>query len=65
MINEEKAQKIAMRYIEEPEANVGIPRLKEIEDSLIYVVPIIIDNDVMGEIYIHSETGENIGGAGC
>lgn len=65
MINEEKAQEIATGFIEESEANVGIPRLKEIDDSLIYIVPIMIDDDVMGEIHIHSETGENLGGAGC
>jgi len=66
MINEEKAQKIAAGYIEQPEAIAGTPRLKEIEDNLlIYIVPILIGEDVRGEIHIHSETGENLGGAGC
>jgi len=66
MINEEKAQEIAAGYIEQPEASVGTPKLKEIEDNLlIYIVPILISGDVRGEIHIHSETGENLGGAGC
>ena len=66
MINEEKAQEIAMKYIEQSEASVGTPKLKEIENNLfIYTVPILINGDVRGEIHIHSETGENLGGAGC
>lgn len=66
MINEKEAQEIANEYIEEPGAITGIPKLKEIEDDLlIYIVPIIVDDDVKGEIHIHSDTGENLGGAGC
>lgn len=66
MINEKEAQEIATGYIEEPEATTGIPKLKEIDDDLlIYIVPIIVDDDIKGEIHIHSETGENLGGAGC
>jgi len=66
MINEEEAQEIASEYIEEPGATSGIPRLKEIDDDLlIYIVPVLIDEKIRGEIYIHSETGENLGGAGC
>jgi len=66
MIHEKEAQKIATEYIEEPGATTGIPRLKEIDDDLlIYIVPILIDDKIKGEIHIHSETGENLGGAGC
>ena len=66
MINEKEAQEIAERYIEEPKATTGTPKLKEIDNNLlIYIVPILIDDDVKGEIHIHSETGENLGGAGC
>lgn len=66
MINEKEAQEIATEYIEEPGASPGIPRLKEIDDDLlIYIVPVLIDDEVKGEIHIHSETGENLGGVGC
>jgi len=66
MINEKKAQEIATDYIEESGATPGIPRLKEIDDDLlIYIVPVLIDEKMRGEIHIHSETGENLGGAGC
>ncbi len=66
MINEEEAQIIASRYIKEDEATAGIPRLKEIDDNLIvYIVPIVINDVIVGEIQINSETGENLGGAGC
>ena len=66
MINEEKAQEIASEYIEENEASLGTPRLTEVEDDLlIYVVPIMLNDEMRGEIHIHSETGENLGGAGC
>ena len=66
MINEEKAQEIASEYIEQPGASAGTPILKEIENNLfVYIVPILIDEDVRGEIHIHSKTGENLGGAGC
>lgn len=55
MINEEEAQKIATRYIEEPGATTRIPKLKEIDnDLLIYIVPLIIDDDVKGEVHINS-----------
>jgi len=66
MINEEEAQLIASRYIEEDEAIAGMPRLKEINESLVvYIVPILINNIIVGEIHINSETGENLGGSGC
>lgn len=66
MINEEEAQVIASRYIEEPEAIAGIPRLKEVSEELvIYIVPILVNDIPKGEIHINSETGENLGGAGC
>lgn len=66
MINEEEAQVIASKYIEEPEAIPGIPRLNEISDELvIYIVPVLVNDIPKGEIHINSETGENLGGAGC
>jgi hypothetical protein len=66
MINEEEARTIASKYIEEKEAIAGIPRLKEInEDLLIYIVPVLVNDIPKGEIHINSETGENLGGAGC
>lgn len=66
MINEEEAQLIASKYIEEKKAIAGTPRLKETDnDLLVYIVPILINEVIVGEIHINSETGENLGGAGC
>lgn len=64
MISASEAQIIAQTYIEEPNATAGIPRLVEIEGQSIYVVPILIEGDVVGQIEIDAYTGKNVGGAG-
>jgi uncharacterized membrane protein YkoI len=64
MISAEEAQSIAQTYIEEPNATAGTPRLVEIEGQMIYVAPIIMDGDVVGQIEIDAYTGKNVGGAG-
>lgn len=60
----EEAKSLAQKYIEEPEEEAGTPELKNLSGKRIYVVPIILNNKIVGEIYIDQNTGKNIGGAG-
>jgi uncharacterized membrane protein YkoI len=64
MISSSEAQNIAQTYIEEPGATAGTPRLVEIDGQMVYVVPVLMDGDVVGQIEIDAYTGENVGGAG-
>lgn len=63
-ISPHKAQKIAQKYIEEPEANLGTPILNKTDCNNVYIVPVTIDGKNVGEIDIDAQTGENLGGAG-
>ncbi|MDD1775033.1 MAG: peptidase M4, partial [Methanobacterium sp.] len=38
--------------------------LVEIDGQMVYVVPVLMDGDVVGQIEIDAYTGENVGGAG-
>lgn len=58
------AKIIAQKYIEEPGAIAGTPTLKTINGQETYVVPVILNSKVVGEIHINPQTGKNIGGAG-
>jgi hypothetical protein len=60
----EEARIIAQKYIEEPGAAAGMPELKNLSGKLIYIIPVILNNKIVGEIYIDPEKGENVGGAG-
>ena len=60
----EEARIIAQKYIEEPGAAAGMPELKNLSGKLIYIIPVILNNKIVGEIYIDPEKGENFGGAG-
>jgi hypothetical protein len=60
----EEARIVAQKYIKEPGASVGKPELKNLSGKLIYIIPVILKNKIVGEIYIDPETGENVGGAG-
>ncbi len=63
-ISPTKAKEIAQSYIQEPGAVAGTPKLIKINGDLVYMVPVLLDNKQVGEIYIDPETGENVGGAG-
>jgi len=63
-ISSTKAKEIAQSYIQEPGAVAGTPKLIRINGDLVYMVPVLLDNKQVGEIYIDPETGENVGGAG-
>lgn len=60
----EEAKNIAKKYIKEPGAMAGNPKLKSINDEQIYLVPVILNKIIVGKIYIDSNTGENKGGMG-
>jgi len=64
VISTNKAQEIAQKYIEEPGAKAGTPKLSNINGKAVYIVPVILNGEQVGEIEIDAETGENLGGAG-
>ena len=64
MISAQEAQNIALQYIEEPNATAGTPRLVDEDGKKIYIVPVIMNGDTVGQIEIDAYTGKNVGGAG-
>lgn len=63
-ISPSEAQKIAQKYIKTQGVEAGTPKLVEMGGIPTYVVPLISDGKVVGEIYIDPKTGKNVGGAG-
>lgn len=63
-ISVKDAEKQGEKYIKEPGARAGIATLENHDGKQIYVVPVIMNKNIVGKIYIDPETGENIGGAG-
>ncbi|MGF7117916.1 PepSY domain-containing protein [Methanobacterium oryzae] len=63
-ISSDEAKNIAQKYIEEPGATAGEPMLKDESGNPVYIVPIMQNNNIVGEIIIDAQTGENLGGAG-
>lgn len=63
-ISSDQAKSIAQQSIEEPGATAGTPQLITMNGTKVYVVPVMKDNEKIGEIWVDPETGENIGGAG-
>ncbi|MDP3013077.1 MAG: hypothetical protein Q8M92_02460 [Candidatus Subteraquimicrobiales bacterium] len=59
-----QAQQIAAKFIEEPGAVAGTPKLTTVNGKKIYIVPIILNGQTMGEIEIDAQSGANLGGAG-
>ncbi|MGZ7135923.1 MAG: PepSY domain-containing protein, partial [Methanobacterium sp.] len=59
-----QAKSIAQKSIEQPGATTGTPKLKTVNGTKIYIVPVIDNGKTAGEIWIDAQTGENIGGAG-
>jgi uncharacterized membrane protein YkoI len=64
MISAQEAQNIALQYIEEPNATAGTPRLVDEDGKKIYIVPVIMNGNTVGQIEIDAYTGKNVGGAG-
>ena len=51
-------------YIEQAGATAGTPKLTTMNGKPIYNVPINMNGQQVGEIWIDAKTGKNIGGAG-
>jgi uncharacterized membrane protein YkoI len=64
IISASKAKEIAQKYIQVSTATTGTPKLIKSDKTLIYVVPVVDNGQVVGEIEIDAQTGENVGGAG-
>lgn len=64
IISVAKAQEIAQKYIEEPGAKAGTPKLTGADGKKVYIVPVMLNGEQVGEIEIDALTGENLGGAG-
>lgn len=62
-ISSEEAKNIAKKYINQSGATPGEPLLKT-EGDKVYIVPIIVNGNNAGEIFIDAQTGENKGGIG-
>lgn len=58
------AKNIAQSFIEEPGATAGEPKLVIIDGKATYIVPVVLYGNIVGEIYIDAQTGENLGGTG-
>ncbi|MTK64213.1 MAG: peptidase [Methanobacterium sp.] len=63
-ISSEEAKKIATKYIEVAGATAGTPKLVNQDNKMVYIVPVMVNGENVGEIDIDAETGANLGGAG-
>ncbi|HHT18275.1 MAG: peptidase propeptide domain-containing protein [Euryarchaeota archaeon] len=63
-ISSSEAKAIAQQSIVQKGATAGTPTLINSNGKKIYVVPIMMNGNRVGEIYIDSQTGNNLGGAG-
>lgn len=63
-ISATKAKSIAQKYIEQPGATAGTPKLTTMDGTQVYIVPVIYNDKQAGEIWIDAQTGKNVGGAG-
>jgi uncharacterized membrane protein YkoI len=64
LIPASQAKKMAGQYIEEPGATAGTPELVRSGNQKVYLVPVILNGEQVGEIEIDAVTGENRGGSG-
>lgn len=63
-ISSSEAKAIAQQSIVQEGASAGTPKLITSNGKQIYLVPVILNGNQVGEIYVDSQTGENLGGAG-
>lgn len=63
-VSSSEAKKIAEGYIQQEGAVAGTPVIKTIGGKKVYVVPVQMNGENVGEIYIDPNTGKNVGGAG-
>lgn len=62
-ISSEEAKNIAKKYINQSGATPGEPMLKT-EGKKVYIVPVMMNDNIAGQIIIDAKTGENLGGSG-
>ena len=63
-ISAAEAKEIAGKYIVQSGAYAGTPKLINENGNLVYSVPVIYNEKIVGEIDINAQTGKNVGGAG-
>lgn len=63
-VSSSEAKKIAEGYIQQEGAVAGTPVIKTVGGKKVYVVPVKMNGENVGEIYIDPNTGKNVGGAG-
>ena len=64
IISPTAAKILAKKYIEEPGAIPGTPKLVKQDGKKVYIVPVIDKKKNVGEIYLDAHSGKNLGGAG-
>jgi uncharacterized membrane protein YkoI len=63
-VSSSEAKKIAEGYIQQDGAVAGTPVIKTMGGKKVYVVPVKMNGENVGAIYIDANTGENLGGEG-
>lgn len=63
-ISYSEAKAIAQQSIEQDGATAGTPRLITSGGKQIYLVPVVLNGNQVGSIYVDAQTGENLGGEG-
>ncbi len=63
-ISSSEAKAIAAKSILQEGATAGTPKLTTYGGTKAYLVPVIMNGNQVGEIYIDAQTGKNLGGAG-
>jgi uncharacterized membrane protein YkoI len=63
-ISYSEAKSIASKYILQEGATAGTPKLTTYGGTTAYLVPVMMNGNQVGEIYIDAQTGKNLGGAG-
>ena len=64
IISPTTAKILAKKYIEQPGAVPGTPKLVKEDGKKVYIVPVIDKKQNVGEIYLDAHSGKNLGGAG-
>jgi uncharacterized membrane protein YkoI len=63
-ISAAEAKSIASKSIGQEGATAGTPKLTQYGDTLAYMVPVMVNGQQVGAIYIDANTGKNLGGEG-
>lgn len=58
------AKLLAKKYIKQQGTTAGTPNLIKEDGKKVYIVPVLMNKTVVGEIDIDAHSGKNLGGAG-